>query len=306
MERGETTEVPALIEHKYDKTTRSVGIVLLCFLLGVAGGCSSATSTGRVTFNYIDYNRGASFPSHSDVDIITPAGETRFHDVQLEGKSFFEDNSIIPHAFVKPLLHGKFGDALNAFTEPYYGYRFHHFFKSRPEWGFGVEFTHLKVSIADRQQSVSVTGPWPGVSPDGQVIVGDQFAVFDVSHGVNHVALSGVRRWVLLPSTMAPDGRLQPFVTVGAGPAVPHLELTINQDGEGQRKAYSYNLRRGNWGLESGTGLRWKISPHFGAYGEYKWSYSILNNMRFDNGEEGRVRMRFSSHHLMWGLSYGF
>ena len=54
--------------------------------------------------------------------------------------------------------------------------------------------------------------------------------------------------------------------------------------------------------------MKQRSSPHFGKGGSLArgWTYSILNNMHFDNSEEGRVSMRFSSQHLIWGVSYGF
>jgi hypothetical protein len=295
-----------LIQRNNERIMKPARIMLLCLLLGIAQGCSTAASTGKMTFNLFEYNRGFSFPNRSDVVITTGAGETRFHDVRLEGSSFYPDGSIIPNAFIKPLLNLHFGDALKAFTEPYYGIRFFHFFKSHPHWGIGIDFIHLKVFMADLEQKVSVTGPWPDVPPDGQILLKDHFATLNVSHGVNHVTFSGIYRWMLLPSAKIPDGRLQPFISLGAGPAVPHLQLTLNRDGQSQRKAYSYNWRFGNWGMGAGAGLRWKISPKFGLYGEYKWTYSILDEMHFDNGEEGRVRMRFPTHHLVWGMSLVF
>ncbi len=279
---------------------------MLCLVLGVAEGCTSTQPAGRITLNLIEYNRGLSVPSRSDVGITTVGDETRLHDVRLEGSSFYPDDSPIPNAFIKPLLRLDFPAAIHAFTEPYYGFRIYRFFKGHPHWGVGLDFTHLKVFMADRGQKVRITGPWPDLPPDGQIVLGEHFDTLNVSHGVNHVAFNGVYRWMLLPSPKAPDGRLQPFVSGGGGPAFPHPEMTVRQDGQLQRKVYSYQWRLGNWGMGAGAGLRWKVTTHFGLYNEYKWTYSILNNMRFDNGEVGLIRMRFSSAHAAWGIFYGF
>ena len=296
-----------LIRPTLKSVKKPTGIMMLCILLGIAQGCSTASSAGKMTLNIFEYNRGYSFPNVSDVVITTAAGETRFHDMRLEGSSFYPDNSIIPHAFFEPLLNLRFGDAIKAFTEPYYGIRFYHFFKNHPHWGFGIDFIHFKVFMADPQtQRVSVTGPWPNVQPDGKILLDDHFSMLNVSHGVNHITLTGIYRLFLFPSVKIPDGRLQPFVSLGAGPAVPHLQLTLKQDGQLAPKAFSYQLRLGNWGMGLGAGFRWKISPRFGLYGEYKWTYSILNEMHYDNGEDGKVSMRFPTHHLVWGLSFVF
>jgi hypothetical protein len=280
-------------------------IALLYLSLAAGAGCRSANPSGKVTLTFIEYNRGAGSPGSSDLTIEAGSTEARFHDVRLVGDSFFPDDSIIPNAFVNPLLHLDFEAALDAFTEPYYGIRVYRFFEHHPRWGIGLDFTHLKAFMADTQQEVAVTGASPDVPAEGRIVLGDRFESLNVSHGVNHVAIHGVYRWMLLPTAGAPDGRLQPFVSLGAGPAVPHLELTLRDKGELRPKSYSYQLRPGNWSVGAGAGVRWKAAAHFGVYTEYRWTQSILGNMRFDNGEEGRVKMRFSSHHMAWGIYLG-
>ena len=85
-----------------------------------------------MTLNYFEYNRGKSFPVTTDIGLQYGSNSLHFYDVHLDDDSFFPDNSIIPNAFLKPLFKLRFSDALAAFTEPYYGYRFIHFFKKNP------------------------------------------------------------------------------------------------------------------------------------------------------------------------------
>lgn len=282
------------------------GAVVLGLLVGCSGGCRFSTTPGKMTLNFVEYNRGYSFPTHSDV-VITAGGETaRFYDVNLEGSSFFPDNSIIPNAFIKPLFRLDIKGTIGAFTEPYYGIRFYHFFKNHPNWGVGLDFIHFKVFMADRSQKVRATGSWAGAPLDGQAVIGDYFEELNISHGVNHVSFMLTHRWMFRPTAEIPDGRLQLFVSAGAGPAVPHPQIKTKENGQVRKKAGSYQWRLGNWGMGLGMGLRWKLSPHFGLYGEYKWTYSVLDEMRYDEGEDGSVRFRFFDQHLLWGLSVIF
>ena len=281
-------------------------ILALIVLLAPTWACSSTTASGKIRLTFVEYNRGMSAPGNSDLAIGPDAGGTRFHDLRLEGLPFFPDDSVIPNAFIKPLFHLDIPAAVKAFTEPYYGVRVYRFFAKHPQWGIGLDFTHLKAFMADPTQRVQVTGPWPRVAPDGTVALGDHFEDLNVSHGVNHVAVNAAYRWMLRPSSRFPDGRFQPYVTAGGGPAVPHLELTVKSDGQLQRKAFGYQWRFGNWGIGAGAGLRWRFASHLGVYGEYRWTYSILDNMTYDNGEDVSVRMRFSSQHALWGISIGF
>lgn len=284
---------------------RRLGVVML--LAESFTACRSAQPSGKPRLTFFEYNRGASSPGHSDLVLRGASGETRFQNVQLEGQSFYDDNSVIPNSFIGPLARFQFGKALNAFTEPYYGYRVVHYFARHPAWAIGGEFTHHKVFMADPDQVVAVTGLWPGIPVgDGRTRIGDQFKTFNVSHGVNHISVIGQRRWMLAPTERVPDGRLQPYVSFGAGPAVPHLELEAVRDGQVRRLAYGYNAGLGNWGVGAGGGVRWRLTDRFGVYGEYKWTYSHLGDMTVDDGSETNAQMQFVSNHAMWGVSFGF
>ena len=256
-----------------------------------------------MTFNYIEYNRGMSFSTTSDLRIIYQNHDYTFHNLHLQGKSFFPDNSIIPNAFLKHLIKLKLGDALKAFTEPYYGIRFFHFLKKNPKIGLGIEFTHFKVFLVDKEQRVRLTGKKNGSPIDQTIEVKDYIDLFNISHGVNHLSFTFVYRFMLLQTPRIRDGKLQPYVSLNAGPAIPHLELTTMENGKSDKKAYSYRFSFPNLGFSIGLGLRYRPFKHVGFYLEYKFSYSYLQRMRFDNGENGKVTMNFPAHHLLWGFS---
>jgi opacity protein-like surface antigen len=268
--------------------------------------CLSVPKSGnhRMTLNYIEYNRGKSFPVYADLSITTPTGQLTFTHLYFEDDSFYPDNFIIPNAFIKPLLQLKLDDASNAFTEPYYGFRFIHFFKKNPRLGIGIEFIHHKIFLNDKDQQIRVSGVLDGNEIDRVDAIKNYLDYFSVSHGINHIGLSLVYRLMLLPTEKIPDGRLQPFLSITAGPTIPHLELKLTENAP-EWDAYSYQPSWRNFGAGLGIGLRYKPWRHFGFYLEYKVTYSHLHGMHFDD-MEGEIMIDFFTHHIQWGISYMF
>lgn len=281
-------------------------IQLLALTAAVFTGCASSVKKTRMTRFYFEYSRGKSFPTHSDVSLKYDKHDYTFHNLYLDDESFFPDDSIIPGTFFKYLLRLKFNDAWKVFTEPYYSYRFIYFLKKNSHIGIGYEFIHSKVFLLDKNQRVRLSGIYNGAPIDRTVTVGDYLDNFSVSHGVNHVGLHVVYRWMLRKTPVIKDGRLQPYVDFSFGPTVPHLELNTKENGVPQKRAYSYQFSWRNWGLGLGTGVRYKPWRHFGIYLEYKFTYIYLHGLHFDEQENTNVSLDFFTHHLQWGISLMF
>ncbi len=279
---------------KYIATAVMFGVLIL-------SGCASTSK--KMTRNYFEYSRGKSFPTHSDIGFRHGNSDYTFHNLYLEDESFFPDDSIFPNAFFKPLFKLKFNDAQKAFTEPYYSYRLIHFLKGNPHIGIGLEFIHLKVFLMDKDQKVRMSGTYNGVPVDQTIRIGDYVDMFNVSHGVNHLGLHLVYRWMFNKTPYIQDGRFQPFVNLSVGPTFPHLELNTVENGKSEQKAFSYQGSKKNWGFGLGGGIRYKPWRHFGFYLEYKLTYSHLHGMRFDNVPNSNMNMDFWVHQLQWGLS---
>ena len=268
--------------------------------------CGTRTTSRRMTLNYIEYNRGRSFPTRADLNVIYGETDLVFFDVRFGDKSFFPDNSILPNAFFRPLSRLRIRDAVKAFTEPYYGIRLFHFFKKNPHWGLGIDFIHFKVFLENRDQLVRASGRFEGQPLDEKVRIGDYIDYYSVSHGVNHIGLSLQYRLMFNRTGKVPDGRWQPYVGIHAGPTVPHLELITIKDGIPTERSYSYKVGYPNIGLGAGLGLRFKPWPRLGFYFEYKFTYSLLQAMDFDPPYQGMLKTSFTDHHLQWGLSFIF
>lgn len=264
------------------------------------------TEKGEMAVNYFEYSRGKSSHTTSDLYLKYDNNEYTFKDMKLIDKSFFPDDSIIPNAFLKPLFKIQLGDALKAFTEPYYSYRFIHFLKTNPNIGIGIEFIHLKVFLEDVDQNLKTEGIMEGKAINSNTRVGDYITMFNVSHGVNHLGLHLTYRWMLNKNEKIKDGKIQPYVNFSIGPAIPHLEMDLVKEGIPTRVAYSYQAGLKNWGMGAGAGIRFKPWQRFGFYLEYKLTYSHLYDMSLDNIQSSSVKMSFAVHHLQWGLSFMF
>jgi lipid A oxidase len=76
--------------------------------------------------------------------------------------------------------------------------------------------------------TVRVTGQRGGMSVNANERIDDTIQSFSLSHGLNYVLGDVVYRW--FPGRRGEDflGYLQPYVGVGLGFAVPHVESTVN------------------------------------------------------------------------------
>lgn len=262
-------------------------------------------NTDHMTLNYIEYSRGASFPTRAQIEISYPGFyDLAFHDVRMIGNSFYPDNSIFPNAFIGPLIKGKLRAAKDAFTEPYYNVRFTHFLKKNPNIGFGLEFVHLKVFIPDEGERVHITGVDNGKRVDEWTSTKTYIDSFNVSHGVNHLNFFLVYRLMLLQTEKIGAGKIQPYFSMGLGPFIPHPQLRLQ--GDLGYKAYGHQFNFANFGICFSLGSRYQISKGFGFYIEYKFTQAYLRDLKFDNGEEGAFRLNFPAHHLAWGFSIIF
>jgi hypothetical protein len=289
----------------HEKRHISKKISLIFFLLISCFPGLLKAEQNKMTLDYIEYNRGMSFPTKAQIRILYPGRyDLTFHSVDMTDKSFYPDNSIVPNAFFAPLLKGNLKDALFAFTEPYYGIKFTHFFKSRPNWGIGIEFIHLKVFLPEKEQIVHITGTEGTEEVNRSESIHNYIRSFNVSHGVNHISLSVVYRLMLLTSEKIPAGKIQPYTSVSFGPCIPHPQLRLN--GEDSYKAFSHQFSFGNLGLGLNLGARFQLFKCFGFYIEYKFTYSLLNDMHFDDDPTSKIRTSFPNSHLAWGISCGF
>ena len=115
----------------------------------------------------------------------------------------------------------------DSFEEPiYYGLRMSYWLEEAPSWGIAVDFTHAKM-LAELNKTVSVSGSRSGAPVSGSERLGDTFDQLEFTHGHNILTVNGMYRW--FADRQQKDtflDRLQPYVGLGLGVAIPHVEVT--------------------------------------------------------------------------------
>lgn len=205
----------------------------------------------------------------ADVKLAEPGGtDLTFHDVSWDDDSFG--------------------------TAPYYGIRGTWWFERHPNWGLAVDFTHAKM-LAHLNDTVSVTGTRAGTPVAGPERLGDTFDVLEFSDGHNLLTVNGLRRWFF---EGAPDGtflsRLQPYVGVGAGLAIPHVEVTTVS-------GRTFEFQVTGFAAQGLAGLSYEVFKNVSIFTEYKLSWADLDS---DLAPGGTLQVRPWTHHLVFGASY--
>lgn len=228
-------------------------------------------------------------PNTLPSDVIVQKGDVHdftIRDVQWEGKPF-----------VNPI---------------YYGVRTTRW--QTPRSGAMLDFTHSK-AISLRDIRHTITGTMGGKPAPADGTVDEMFGKLEASHGHNMLTLNGLLR---LPSITA---RLSPYVGVGAGISLPHMEVDL----KGEARTYEYQYAGPVGQALAGIEVR---LPRVSLFLEYKFSlapYDVplsgRNSSDFlpqdlwrqfqswlsgDEPANGRLATTFTSHQVIGGLAVRF
>ncbi len=213
---------------------------------------------------------GVALSQESDLRLEQNGGtDLTFHDVSFEGRDF------------------------NA--PPYYGVRALWFPSEDSHWGFGAEFFHMKM-YGETDATVHVTGRRSGAPVDAKERIDGTIQSFSLSHGLNYALGDIVHRWK--PGHRGEDflGRLEPYLGIGLGAVIPHVETTV--DG---RSHEGYQLH--GPGVEGLAGVNISLAPHFGLMFEYKFTYANLDSLDIPGGA---IEVTPLNHHFVTGLTFSF
>lgn len=244
----------------------SFGFVLPCLLLFFLA-VFARQSEAEVELSIFT---GVALSQDSDLRLQQNGGtDLTFHDVSFEGRDFE--------------------------TPPYYGVRALWFPAADSHWGFGAEFFHIKM-YGETDATVHVSGSRNGVAVDGKERIDGTIQSFSLSHGLNYALGDIVYRWQ--PGQRGEDfmGHLEPYVGVGLGAVIPHVESTVNghfQEG--------YQLH--GPGVEGLAGVNISLTRHVGLMFEYKFTYANLDSLDIPGGS---IEVTPLNHHLVTGLTFSF
>lgn len=183
-------------------------------------------------------------------------------------------------------------------SPPYYGLRLGYWMERAPRWGLAAEFTHAKM-VAELDRAVTVRGTRGGAAVDGVERLGDSFDNLEFSHGHNLLTLNGMYRW--LPrdgrggDTLA--GRVFPYASLGAGVAIPHVEVATPDGG------VTHDYQAVGPAFMGSLGLNVDLIPHLSLFGEYKLSYA---SMQVDLDDGGNLHVSPWTNHFVLGISLSY
>jgi lipid A oxidase len=179
----------------------------------------------------------------SDVKLKAPeSARLTFHDVSWEDQSFEEPQ--------------------------YFGLRLTYWLDRQSPWGLAVDFAHAKM-IADLDQEVTVTGSRGDDSVNDGEVLGDSFLQLAFSHGHNVLTANVLYRW-LSHNRFSWSGRLQPYVGLGAGVAIPHVEVRA-----GPFESHDYQFTGPT--VQGLAGLSINLMKHIALFAETRLNYAHID-----------------------------
>jgi lipid A oxidase len=211
---------------------------------------------------------------------ITENGDLELHQSERTSLTF-EDVSWDDHSFESPL---------------YYGARPSYWLDKWPGWGASLDFTHAKMYL-DPNDTVHVIGTRLGMAVNEPERIGATIQRFSNSHGLNFLTLNLLHRW--FPKGQrgdSPLGRLQPYVGIGAGITIPHVETTVDN-----KSTDEYQF--GGPALQGLAGLSYDLFKHLSTFIEYKISYADVD---MDIAGGGKISIEPVTHQFVFGLSARF
>jgi lipid A oxidase len=213
---------------------------------------------------------GRAFAPDTDLRLRAPGGDdVTYHGVSWETESF------------RAPIH--------------YGVRLTHWLAERPEAGLALDFTHAKVFLEDGR--VRVTGTRGGTPVDQVENVSDSIGAFANSHGLNFLTLNALFRGrAPAPAAPAPAAGVTPYVGLGAGITIPHVEADIGGRSTGE---YQY----GGPAVQALAGLSYRAGRRWTVFGEYKLNRAWLKESLSGGGS---ARLDVTVHELVVGVGPSF
>ena len=181
----------------------------------------------------------------------------------------------------------------DSFEEPqYFGLRLTYWLGHQSPWGLAVDFAHAKM-IAELDEEVLVTGRRGGDFANAREVLGDSFVKLEFSHGHNLLTANLLYRW-LAPNRPAWLGRIQPYVGLGAGVAIPHVEVLVGSP------LATTGYQVGGPVAQGLAGLNINLMKHLSVFTEFRLSYAHID---VDLRGGGSLETDAWTYHINLGLS---
>ncbi len=161
-------------------------------------------------------------------------------------------------------------EGLSGELPPYYGFRYTRWVTESVGWG--VEFTHAKVYA------------------DNATLAASGFSTLEMTDGLNLLTVNAWRRW-------QNDSDWTPYVGIGVGVAVPHVEARTPLG----NRTFEYQVTGPAARLV--LGVSYEINDRWSVFGEYNGTYST-HDINLVGG--GSMQTDIVTHAINIGLTYRF
>ena len=202
-----------------------------------------------------------------------------------------------------PFVNGRAHD-LKFDTSPVFGGKIGYFFGADllgGNTGIELDVYHFQPDVP--RQTVTFSGLLAGVTGETRTQI--QSADIDITA----VTMNALYRFRLLADREHPNGRVQPYLGIGAGAFIAHLStktspFDVNKDID------DTSTRAGFQAL---AGLRWLVTRHLSVFAEYKFVQTQTFEFRFKESgtifglpftETARDRADITTHLLYGGLGF--
>lgn len=205
----------------------------------------AATGPAAAGETQLGFNLGWNQTSSSDVQFTGPGGvDFNVENIPWQGLSLPGDGGA-----------------------PYYGAHVTYWFSDGPGWGVMLDYTHAKIRAVP-EATVALTGNTgaSGVAP-GDYAVSALFDRLEFTNGISFVTLSAMYRF-------QPHGKFQPYLGVGGGISIPHVEVT-GAALSALPTSFSYEI--GGVTIQALAGVDVPLNSTFSLYGEFRLNYTPVN-----------------------------
>jgi opacity protein-like surface antigen len=169
---------------------------------------------------------------------------------------------------------------------PILGLRFGYWFSFLPEVGLGADIFYFQPDVPS--QTVTATGAVSGKILDEEITIGAAGPARLPSITIPAVVFAAdvMLRWRFLQTPDIPNGRLQPYITVG-----PAWMVTDPED-------YGTTL-----GFKVGGGFTWQFHRHMAVFLEYRYTQFLVDDVKIGGLKYGAD---VKSNHALGGFSFRF
>ncbi|NOX83698.1 MAG: outer membrane beta-barrel protein [Alphaproteobacteria bacterium] len=150
---------------------------------------------------------------------------------------------------------------------PYWGARATYWFSDGSGWGVMLDYTHAKIrAVSDA--TVTLTGnTGASAAAPGDYAVSALFDRLEFTDGISFVTLSAMYRF-------QPISKFQPYVGVGGGLSIPHVEVT---GGALSALPTTFSYEIGSATVQALAGVDLPLNDMVSLYGEFRLNYTPVN-----------------------------